>query len=151
MTGLTSISDHLPAVVANYAQWPTIRHESRCEEDDCYDLFVGELGGYGALTDPRGTIIPSVFPNGSNAVEIGQVASSSQPSADITGVKRSTENTCRDEAHVAAWRMHGAFCKCNATRRCVYWSPAFAPRARWRLRHTIPLGKGRRRRHCDAA
>jgi hypothetical protein len=53
MTGLTSIPDHLPAIVANYAQWPAIRHESGCEEGDCYDLFVGELGGYGALFDPR--------------------------------------------------------------------------------------------------
>jgi hypothetical protein len=53
MTSLTSIPDHLPAVVANYAQWPTIRHESGCEEDDCYDSFVTELGGYGALNDSR--------------------------------------------------------------------------------------------------
>jgi hypothetical protein len=53
MTGLTSIHDHLPTVVANYVQWPTIRHDSGCEEDDCYDSFVGELGGYGALIDPR--------------------------------------------------------------------------------------------------
>jgi hypothetical protein len=53
MTGLTSIPDHLPAVLANYAPWPTIRHESACEEDDCYDLFVRKLGGDGALNDPR--------------------------------------------------------------------------------------------------
>jgi hypothetical protein len=53
MTGLTSIPDHLPAVVAHYAQWPAIRHESGCEEDDCYDSFVRKLGGYGALIDPR--------------------------------------------------------------------------------------------------
>ena len=53
MTGLTDIPDHLPAVVANYARWPAIRHESGCEEDDSYDSFVRELGGYGALNDPR--------------------------------------------------------------------------------------------------
>jgi hypothetical protein len=53
MTGLTSIPDHLPAVVANYAQWPTFRPEIGCEEDDCADSFVTELGGYGALNDPR--------------------------------------------------------------------------------------------------
>jgi hypothetical protein len=53
MTGFTSIPDHTPAVVANYARWPAIRHEIGCEEDDCYDSFVRELGGYGALNDPR--------------------------------------------------------------------------------------------------
>jgi hypothetical protein len=53
MTGLTSIPDHLPAVVGSCAQLPAIRHESRCEEDDCYDSFVRELGGYRALIDPR--------------------------------------------------------------------------------------------------
>ena len=53
MTGLTSIPDHLPTVVANHAQWPAIRHESGCGEDDCYDSFVRELGRYGAVNDPR--------------------------------------------------------------------------------------------------
>ena len=53
MTGLTSIPNHPPVVFANYAQCPTIRHESGCEEDDCCDSFVRELGGYGALNDPR--------------------------------------------------------------------------------------------------
>jgi len=50
MTGLTTILD---AVVANHAQWPTIQHESGCEEEDCYDSFVRELGGHGALNDRR--------------------------------------------------------------------------------------------------
>jgi hypothetical protein len=53
MTGLASIPDHLPAVVPNCAKWPTIRHESGCEEEDCYDSFVRELGGHGALNDLR--------------------------------------------------------------------------------------------------
>src|SRR5580704_11932253 len=53
MTGLASIPYHLPAGVANYAQWLTIRYESGCDEDHCYDSFVRELGGYGALNDPR--------------------------------------------------------------------------------------------------
>ena len=53
MTDLTSIPDHLLAVVANYAQLPAIGHESGCEEDDCYDSFVRELGRYGTLNDPR--------------------------------------------------------------------------------------------------
>jgi hypothetical protein len=53
MTGLTSIPDHLPAVVADYARWPAIRQESGREEDDCYDSFVRELGRYGVLNDPR--------------------------------------------------------------------------------------------------
>jgi hypothetical protein len=53
MTGLTGFPDHLPAVVANYAQWPAFRPESGCEEDDCYDSFVRELGGHRALNDPR--------------------------------------------------------------------------------------------------
>lgn len=52
MTGLASIPDLLPAVVANCAK-SAIRHESGCEEEDCYDSFVRELGGYGALNDPR--------------------------------------------------------------------------------------------------
>jgi hypothetical protein len=50
MTGLTTILD---AVVANHAQWPANRHESGCEEEDCYDSFVRELGGHGALNDRR--------------------------------------------------------------------------------------------------
>lgn len=52
MTGLASIPDLLPAVVANCAK-SAIRHESGCEEEDYYDSFVRELGGYGALNDPR--------------------------------------------------------------------------------------------------
>jgi hypothetical protein len=53
MTGLASIPDYLPAVVAKYAQWSTIQHEDGCDEDDCYDSFVRELGGFGTLNDPR--------------------------------------------------------------------------------------------------
>jgi hypothetical protein len=53
MTSLMSIPDHPPAVVATYAQWPTIQHESGCDEDDCYDSFVRELGGNGTLNDTR--------------------------------------------------------------------------------------------------
>ena len=53
MTGLTGIPDHLPAVVANHARWPAFQNESGCDEDDCYDSFVRELSGYGALNDPR--------------------------------------------------------------------------------------------------